>query len=106
MNKAAAKTRTVLGPQNKQDAKYEKENNNDIGADAKNIYIGDHRDITNFIMSDLGIDKYCRRDANQLSKIDEDPLYSFFVANIHLPLSTLKAYYKIIKLFEDYSPSL
>ena len=31
----AAKTRTVLGLQNKQDAKYEKENNNDIDADAK-----------------------------------------------------------------------
>ena len=57
-------------------------------------------------MPDLGIDKYCRRDANQLSKIDEDPLCSFFVVNIHLPLSTLKAYYKIIKEFEDYLSSL
>ena len=106
MKRAANKIRTSLGPLNEPDTKHKKENNDDIGEDGDNIYKGDYKDIRDYIIPNVELQNFCRRDAKLFGKMIDDPVCAFFVANIQLPLPTLKAYYKIIKEFEDYSPSL
>ena len=63
MKRAANKIRTSLGPLNEPDTKHKKENNDGIWEDEDNIYKGDYKDTRDYIIPNVELQNFCRRDA-------------------------------------------